>query len=54
VNEIAQRNGFYEMGRFAVRYKALFGESPSATLHRHCDSMPRGILRPAEFGSREI
>jgi AraC family transcriptional regulator, ethanolamine operon transcriptional activator len=54
VNEIAQRNGFYEMGRFAVRYKALFGESPSATLHRHCDSMPRGILRPADFGSREI
>jgi AraC family ethanolamine operon transcriptional activator len=34
VNEIAQRNGFYEMGRFAVRYKALFGESPSVTLNR--------------------
>ena len=54
VNEIAQRNGFYEMGRFAVRYKALFGESPSATLNRHCDRIPRGILRPAEVGSREI
>jgi len=32
VNEIAQRNGFYDMGRFAVRYKARFGQSPSDTL----------------------
>jgi len=32
VQEIAQYNGFYQMGRFAVRYKALFGESPSHTL----------------------
>jgi len=34
VNEIAQRNGFYDMGRFSVRYKALFGESPSDTLKK--------------------
>ncbi len=32
VNEIAQRNGCYEMGRFSVHYKARFGESPRATL----------------------
>jgi len=32
VQEIAQYNGFYQLGRFAVRYKALFGESPSNTL----------------------
>jgi AraC family ethanolamine operon transcriptional activator len=32
VQAIAQRNGFYHMGRFAVRYKELFGESPSHTL----------------------
>lgn len=32
VREIAQRNGFYQLGRFAVRYKRLFGESPSNTL----------------------
>ena len=32
VQEIAQYNGFYQLGRFAVRYKALFGESPSHSL----------------------
>ena len=32
VTEIAQNNGFYQMGRFAARYKRLFGESPSQTL----------------------
>ncbi len=32
VQEIAQCNGFYQLGRFAVRYKSLFGESPSHTL----------------------
>jgi len=32
VTEVAQINGFYQMGRFAVRYKELFGESPAHTL----------------------
>jgi AraC-like DNA-binding protein len=32
VQAIAQYNGFYQLGRFAVRYKALFGESPLTTL----------------------
>jgi AraC family ethanolamine operon transcriptional activator len=54
VNEIAQRNGFYEMGRFAVRYKTLFGESPSVTLSRDCDRIPQGMLRPAEPARRDI
>jgi AraC-like DNA-binding protein len=34
VLDIAYANGFYQMGRFAVRYKALFNESPSITLMR--------------------
>jgi AraC family transcriptional regulator, ethanolamine operon transcriptional activator len=32
VTSVAVDRGFFELGRFAVRYKALFGESPSTTL----------------------
>ncbi len=32
VKSIALDNGFWELGRFAVEYKRLFGESPSETL----------------------
>jgi AraC-like DNA-binding protein len=34
VAEVARNYQFQELGRFAVRYRIAFGESPSATLHR--------------------
>lgn len=32
VTQIAELYGFSELGRFSVRYREIFGESPSATL----------------------
>ena len=34
VAEIARNHQFLELGRFAVAYRAIFGEMPSFTLRR--------------------
>lgn len=38
VSDVAMSCGFWELGRFAQRYKELFGESPSQTLNGATDT----------------
>jgi AraC-like DNA-binding protein len=47
VSKTAIRHGFSELGRFAVLYRTIFGETPSATLHGSC--LTRGAEKHAEF-----
>jgi AraC-like DNA-binding protein len=43
VSEVATDHGFWELGRFSVAFRKLFGESPSVTLRRSADykSLPQ-------------
>ena len=41
VTRIATDHGFWELGRFSVAYRTLFGETPSESLRRPSDKPSR-------------
>jgi AraC-like DNA-binding protein len=46
VTRIVTDQGFWELGRFSVAYRALFGESPSETLRRSSELASSSPLAP--------
>jgi AraC-like DNA-binding protein len=54
VTQIVSDHGFWELGRFAVQYKALFGESPSASLQRPSDDRKIFLNRPSSLANTDL
>jgi AraC-like DNA-binding protein len=54
VTQIATAFGFWELGRFSVSYQALFGEPPSASLHKPPGSFKATQASPFSFAGSDF
>jgi AraC-like DNA-binding protein len=54
VTKIATEFGFWELGRFSVEYRALFGEAPSASLRRPPEDLRKSQNVPIAFADAEF
>ena len=51
VTRIVTDHGFWELGRFSVAYRALFGESPLETLRRPPEQPVVYLDRPSSLAA---
>jgi AraC-like DNA-binding protein len=54
VTRIVTDHGFWELGRFSVIYRSLFGESPSETLHRPAEQTETHPNRPSSLATTKL